>query len=286
MNGVKLAAEGVSIGYRTREGRNIRTVTVVDGVDLEVADGEFLCIVGPSGCGKTTFMTAITGMLPLSAGRFELDGKPITGPGTDRAMVFQGAQLLPWRTVRGNVAYGLEVLRRDRAAKQERVRELLDLVGLADFADHYPHQLSGGMQQRANLARALAVDSDVLLLDEPFAALDAQTRELMQAELTRIWAAQRKTSILVTHSISEAVFLADRVVVFGPRPARVREIVPIDLPRPRRLDVKHTAAFRELERTVWDLIETGRTETAHSASAYIDAGPPGVDPAPVEREAP
>ena len=281
MTGVKLAAEGVSIGYRTREGRNIRTVTVVDGVDLEVADGEFLCIVGPSGCGKTTFMTAITGMLPLSVGRFELDGKPITGPGTDRAMVFQGAQLLPWRTVRGNVAYGLEVLRRDRAAKQERVRELLDLVGLADFADHYPHQLSGGMQQRANLARALAVDSDVLLLDEPFAALDAQTRELMQAELTRIWAAQRKTSILVTHSISEAVFLADRVVVFGPRPARVREIVPIDLPRPRRLDVKHTAAFRELERTVWDLIETAQIETAD-----LDAGSPVVDPAPVEREAP
>ncbi|MFC4943009.1 ABC transporter ATP-binding protein [Pseudonocardia sp. GCM10023141] len=263
----KLVASGVRIGYRTREGRSSRFVTVVDGIDLRVREGEFLCIVGPSGCGKTTFMSAITGMLPLAGGRFELDGEPITGPGTDRAMVFQGAQLLPWRTVRGNVGYGLEVLGRSRVERTARVDELLDLVGLGEFADHYPHQLSGGMQQRANLARALAVDSDVLLLDEPFAALDAQTREHMQEELTRIWAQQKKTSVLVTHSISEAVFLADRVVVFGPRPAQVRKIVEIELSRPRHLDVKHTAEFRELERTVWDLIESG-----HGAGAAAETG--------------
>jgi ABC-type nitrate/sulfonate/bicarbonate transport system ATPase subunit len=252
----KLAAKGVRIGYRSREGRQVRSVTVVDGIDLDVRDGEFLCIVGPSGCGKTTFMTAITGLLPLAGGGFELDGHPITGPGPDRAMVFQAPNLLPWRTVRANVAYGLETLKRPRAERNARVDELLELVGLADFADHYPHQLSGGMQQRVNLARALAVDAGLLLLDEPFAALDAQTREYMQGELTRIWAARRTTSILVTHSISEAVFLADRVVVFGPRPARVRQIVPIVLPRPRLLSVKHSPRFQELERTVWSLIES------------------------------
>ena len=256
----KLAARGVRIGYRTREGRQVRTVTVVDGIDLDVRDGEFLAVVGPSGCGKTTFMTAITGLLPLMDGGFELDGHAITGPGPDRAMVFQAANLLPWRTVRANIAYGLEVLGRSRAERTARVDELLALVGLADFADHYPHQLSGGMQQRVNLARALAVEAGLLLLDEPFAALDAQTREHMQGELTRIWAARRTTSILVTHSISEAVFLADRVVVFGPRPARVREIVPIDLPRPRRLAVKHSPRFRELEQTVWNLIESEREQ--------------------------
>jgi NitT/TauT family transport system ATP-binding protein len=253
----KLAAIDVCIGYTTKDRRNATTTTVVDGIDLEVREGEFLCIVGPSGCGKTTFMSAVTGMLPLSRGRFEMNGRPIEGPGRDRAMVFQGPQLLPWRTVLGNVQYGLEVLGGDKKARVARARELLQLVGLGEFADHYPHQLSGGMRQRANLARALAVDSEVLLLDEPFAALDAQTRELMQGELTRIWAHDTKTSLFVTHSISEAVFLADRVVVFGPRPARIREIVPIDLPRPRTLDMKHSPEFQKLERTVWGLIDAG-----------------------------
>jgi NitT/TauT family transport system ATP-binding protein len=253
----KLAAIDVSIGYTTRDRRTARTTTVVNGIDLEVRDGEFLCIVGPSGCGKTTFMSAITGMLPLAGGRFEVNGRPVTGPGTDRAMVFQGAQLLPWRTIIGNVSYGLEVLRMSKRERLARATEFLELVGLAEFADHYPHQLSGGMKQRANLARALAVDSEILLLDEPFAALDAQTRELMQGELTRIWAHQKKTSIFVTHSISEAVFLADRVVVFGPRPARIREIVTIDLPRPRDLGIKHSTEFQELEQRVWKLIDSG-----------------------------
>jgi NitT/TauT family transport system ATP-binding protein len=261
----KLAAVNVSIGYTTREGKDARTAIAVDGIDLEVRDGEFLCIVGPSGCGKTTFMTAITGLLPLAGGRFELNGRPISGPGPDRAMVFQAAQLLPWRTILGNVSYGLEVLGQPKAQRLARAAELLDLVGLSEFAHRYPHQLSGGMKQRANLARALAVDSEILLLDEPFAALDAQTREFMQGELTHIWAHEKKTSIFVTHSISEAVFLADRVVVFGARPARVREIVTIDLPRPRDLDMKHSPKFQELERTVWGLIEAGGGPAARVA---------------------
>ncbi|MCW2898002.1 MAG: nitrate transporter ATPase [Streptosporangiaceae bacterium] len=255
----KLAAVDVCIGYTTRDRKKARIVTVVDGIDLEVREGEFLCIVGPSGCGKTTFMTAVTGMLPLSRGRFEMNGRPIQGPGKDRAMVFQSPQLLPWRTILGNVSYGLEVLGGNKKSRTARAREFLELVGLGEFAEHYPHQLSGGMKQRANLARALVVDSEVLLLDEPFAALDAQTRELMQGELTRIWAHEKKTSLFVTHSISEAVFLADRVVVFGPRPAHIREIVTIDLPRPRHLDMKHSREFQELERKVWGLIDSGGT---------------------------
>lgn len=256
MTAPKLSARNVSIAYTTREKRTARTLIVVNGIDLDVREGEFLCIVGPSGCGKTTFMTAITGLLPLAGGRFELDGRPITGPGMDRAMVFQGHQLLPWRTILGNVAYGLEALDMTKQERTARAMELLELVTLSDFAHHYPHQLSGGMKQRANLARALAVNSEVLLLDEPFAALDAQTREFMQQELTRIWAREKKTSIFVTHSISEAVFLADRVVVFGPRPAVIKEIIPIDLPRPRDLDVKHSAEFQRLEQRVWGLIES------------------------------
>lgn len=256
----KLSAVDVQIAYTTRDRRTARTTRVVDGIDLDVRAGEFLCIVGPSGCGKTTFMTAISGMLPLAGGWFELDGARITGPGMDRATVFQSAQLLPWRTIAGNVMYGLEVLGWSRQRRLARANELLELVGLTEFAAYYPHQLSGGMKQRANLARALAVDSEILLLDEPFAALDAQTREFMQVELMRIWTHQTKTSVFVTHSISEAVFLADRVVVFGPRPAKVREIVPVDLPRPRDLTVKHTLEFQQLEQRVWKLIETGGTD--------------------------
>lgn len=248
------------IAYTTKDRNSVRTTRVVDGIDLEIADGEFICIVGPSGCGKTTFMTAISGMLPLAAGRFELNGVPIKGPGMDRATVFQSHQLLPWRTVLANVMYGLEVLKWPKQRRVARATELLKLVGLEEFAHHYPHQLSGGMKQRANVARALAVDSEILLLDEPLAALDAQTREYMQVELLRIWDHDTKTSIFVTHSISEAVFLADRVVVFTARPARIREIVTVDLPRPRDLTIKHTAAFQELESRIWRLIEANDHE--------------------------
>ena len=252
----RMAIRRVSKKFETKDG----VVHALDSIELTVAPGEFVCLLGPSGCGKSTLLNAIAGFSLPSSGTIQVGGRDVTGPGPDRAMVFQAANLLPWRTVRANIAYGLEVLGRSRAERTARVDELLALVGLADFADHYPHQLSGGMQQRANLARALAVEAGLLLLDEPFAALDAQTREHMQGELTRIWAARRTTSILVTHSISEAVFLADRVVVFGPRPARVREIVPIDLPRPRRLAVKHSPRFRELEQTVWNLIESEREQ--------------------------
>ncbi|HEY8545419.1 MAG TPA: ABC transporter ATP-binding protein [Acidimicrobiales bacterium] len=230
---------------------------VLDGIDLTIVDGEFVSIVGPSGCGKTTFLNAVDGLLPLVGGAIEIDDTAVTTPGPDRAMVFQDPSLLPWRTVAGNIAWGLELRRkrRDKAVIGQRVQELVDLVGLTGFEDHYPRQLSGGMKQRVNLARALATDPAVLLLDEPFAALDAQTREYMQAELIGIWARANKTALFITHQIDEAIYLSDRVVVFGARPARVKADIRIDLPRPRELGLKKTPEFHAYEDEIWRLIQ-------------------------------
>jgi NitT/TauT family transport system ATP-binding protein len=221
-----------------------------------VRPGEFVSIVGPSGCGKTTFLNAVDGLQPISGGQLELNGTPISGPGPDRAMVFQQASLLPWRTVLGNVAYGLEMQGRlPKPERLSRARAWIKLVGLEGFEEAYPTELSGGMQQRVNLARALATDPDMLLLDEPFAALDAQTRELMQRELLRIWAQTRKTALFITHDIKEAVYLSDRVLVFTRRPGRVKACVEVDLPRPRELAIKRDRAFLEYEDSIWRSIE-------------------------------
>jgi NitT/TauT family transport system ATP-binding protein len=213
-------------------------------------------IVGPSGCGKTTFLNAVDGLHPISGGTLELNGQPISRPGPDRAMVFQQASLLPWRTVLGNVVYGLELQgRTSTRERMERARDFTRLVGLSGFEDAFPTELSGGMQQRVNLARALATDPEVLLLDEPFAALDAQTREFMQRELLRIWGETRKTALFITHDIKEAVYLADRVLVFTRRPGRVKGNVDIDLPRPRELSIKRDTRFLEYEDQIWRSIE-------------------------------
>jgi NitT/TauT family transport system ATP-binding protein len=250
----RLSARGVRIHYwRSRVGRSL---LAVDGVDLDVRPGEFVAIVGPSGCGKTSFLNAVDGLVPTTAGSLRLDGRPISGPGPDRAMVFQQPSLLPWRTVLANVTYGLELQRRvSRAEAVERARHLIELVGLHGFADAYPLELSGGMQQRVNLARALCTDPEILLLDEPFAALDAQTREFMQRELLNIWLRTRKTALFITHDIPEAVYLADRVVVFSARPGRVKLTLDIDLARPRELRVKRSPRFIELVDEVWAAIE-------------------------------
>lgn len=230
-----LSARDVRIEYGpSDEGGTL----AVDGVHLELERSDFVCVVGPSGCGKTTFLNAVAGFLPIQGGALELDGRVIPGPGPDRAMVFQQPSLLPWRSVRDNVAYGVELGRTmNRAGAREHAEGLLDLVGLSGVGDRYPAQLSGGMQQRVNLARALAVEPELLLLDEPFASIDAQTREVMQGELLRVCAARDVTALFVTHDIVEAAFLADRVCVFGPRPGRiVREIaVPFERPRQQRL---------------------------------------------------
>ena len=250
----KLHAIDVTIHYWMQ--RANQPFLAVDGASLDVAPGEFVSIVGPSGCGKTTFLNAVDGLLPITGGTLELNGHAITGPGPDRAMVFQQPSLLPWRTVMGNVIYGVEL--QGRASKTERLshcRELIELVGLGGFENAFPTELSGGMQQRVNLARALATDPDMLLLDEPFAALDAQTREFMQRELLRIWGETRKTALFITHDIKEAVYLADRVVVFTKRPGRVKACVEIDLPRPRELRIKREERFLEYEDQIWNSIE-------------------------------
>jgi NitT/TauT family transport system ATP-binding protein len=249
----KLEAQGVRLDYV--QPRTNTRLTALDGVDLQVMDGEFVSIVGPSGCGKTTFLSVVDGLIPATSGRIVVDGRAVTKPGPDRAVVFQDASLLPWRTVLGNVLYGLECVGVRRRDAKARAARFVDMVGLAGFEHHYPYELSGGMQQRANLARALVMDPAILLMDEPFASLDAQTREAMQEELLQIWVQAKKTVLFVTHQIDEAIYLSDRVVVFSGRPGKVKEIIPVTIERPRRLAVKREPRFHTIEDRIWNLIE-------------------------------
>lgn len=250
---VKLAVKNVSLVYNNVATN--RQTWALNDISLEVYDQEFICIVGPSGCGKTTFLNIIDGLIKPTKGNIFVDGKAINGPGPDREMVFQDACLLPWRTVFDNVKYGLEIRKTPRNIVQERCQKYIELVGLQGFEHRYPYELSGGMQQRVNVARALACDPEVLLLDEPFASLDAQTREFMQVELLKIWAYNKKTAVFITHQINEAIFLSDRIFVFGARPGRLKEIINIDLPRPRTLKLKRDTKFLAYEDRIWILIE-------------------------------
>jgi NitT/TauT family transport system ATP-binding protein len=250
----KLEIDGLTKRYYVE--RDGRQVLALSDVSLSVAEGEFMAIVGPSGCGKTTLLNIVAGLLRYDVGKVIIDGARIDGPGVDRAVVFQQSSLLPWRTVAGNVRYGMEMQRRfDQATMQTRTEQFTRLVGLTGFERHYPSELSGGMQQRVNLARALASDPVVLLMDEPFAALDAQTREYMQAELLKIWSEARKTVLFITHQINEAVFLADRVAVMSARPGRVKGIVQIPFERPRELRLKREPRFLEIEQAIWQMVE-------------------------------
>ena len=250
---IKLQAVGLRHEfYQPRTGGRL---LALDNINLQVEDGEFVTIVGPSGCGKTTFINLCDGLLKPTAGHITIDGKQVTGPGNDRGMVFQDSCLMPWRTVFKNVIFGLECQGLDNGEGQERARNFIKLVGLQGFEDHYPHELSGGMQQRCNLARALTVDPKILIMDEPFAALDAQTREIMQLELLRIWNEARKTILFITHQINEAIYLADRVIVFGARPGKVKQTIKINIPRPRGLAVKRSKEFLEYEDKLWNMIE-------------------------------
>jgi len=230
-------------------------VVALKDVSLDIEPGEFVCVVGASGSGKSTLLRLLDGLLAPTAGTITSAGKEVTGPSTDRAMVFQSDNLLPWATVIDNVAYGLRLNGVSKKEARERAMAQLEKVGLKHTARMYPRQLSGGMRQRVNIARALTVDPQVLLLDEPFAALDAQTREIMSAELLRIWNADRKTVVFITHQIDEAVYLADRVVVLSSHPGTVREIVPINFERPRELSLKRTEEFGRIVDHIWSLIE-------------------------------
>jgi NitT/TauT family transport system ATP-binding protein len=246
----------------TGVGKAFGSLQVFKGIDLAVADAEILALVGPSGCGKTTLLRCIDGLLPVTEGSIVIDGEEVVKPRAGVAMVFQHFGLFPWKTVFDNVGYGLKMAGIAKADIRERVPQFIKLVGLEGFERAYPYQLSGGMQQRAGLARALAVEPRVLLMDEPFGSLDAQTRELLQLELLRIWDRNRVSMVFVTHSIDEAVLLGDRVAVLKGRPSRVHELIVVDLPRPRDRSTLVHPRFRELREHVWEQLmdEAARAE--------------------------
>ena len=235
----KLAIRGLRMTFRA-EGGDIR---VLEDIDLDVREGEFVCILGPSGCGKSTLLNVVAGFLAPTAGSVRIDGEEVRGPDRRRIFVFQERGVFPWLTVEGNIGFGLG--RVDRAERERRIAHYVNMVGLSGFERAYPHELSGGMKQRVEVARALAVEPDVLFLDEPFGALDSITRLVMRGELLRIWQAERKTILFVTHDIEESVQLAERVVVMSARPARIRRIVPIDLPHPRDLSSRRYLELRD-----------------------------------------
>jgi len=254
-----IQAQNITLCFRPK---NRESVTALKDFSLEVGRGEFVSIVGPSGCGKSSFLNILLGLIKPDSGEIQLNNAPITGPGQERAMVFQEFGLLPWRTVTANVELGLELKGIAPALRAERATELITLVGLKDFARHYPHELSGGMKQRVGLARALATEPEVLLMDEPFAALDAQTRDLMQMELLQIWEHTKKTVLFVTHSIEEAAYLSDRVIVMTARPGRTKDILKIDLPRPRDYEMRLTPEFNEIKSRIWDVLKEELTSRA------------------------
>ena len=248
----KLQLRDITMTFVTRRGQ---TVTAVDNLSLDVADREFITIVGPSGCGKSTLLRVIAGLVQPARGEVLLDGRHITGPGADRGMVFQSYTLFPWLTVQGNVEFGPKVKHVAAAERAQLVQKHLEMVGLQDFVHSYPKELSGGMMQRVAIARALANDPEVLLMDEPFGALDAQTRAIMQEMLVTIWQQSPKTILFVTHDIDEALFLGDRVYIMTARPGRIKQVLDVKLPRPRTLDMTTDPQFIERKRVVLDSIK-------------------------------
>jgi len=231
-----------------------RLFVALDSLDLDVSDGELLTLVGPSGCGKSTVLDLVAGLASPAAGSVRLDGQEVAGPGLDRGVVFQQYTLLPWRTAIGNIEFALEAAGFKRAERRARAEKYLELVGLTDFAHRYPHELSGGMKQRVAIARSLSYEPEVLLMDEPYGALDAQTRERLQEELVEIWKRTGTTIIFITHDIEEAVYLGQRVAVMSARPGRIREVIDINLDRGPGTDVRSTAAFAQYRHHIWSLL--------------------------------
>jgi NitT/TauT family transport system ATP-binding protein len=261
---------GQTFLVRGDDDRQLREFTALDGLDLTIEAGEFLTLVGPSGCGKSTVLDLVAGLTAPSSGRLTIGGEPITGPGLDRSVVFQQYTLLPWRTAQANIEFALEAKGGlTRSARAEVARRYLDLVGLGDFAGRYPHELSGGMKQRVAIARSLSYEPEVLLMDEPFGALDAQTRERLQEELVQIWRRTGTTVVFITHDIEEAVFLGQRVAVMSGRPGRIKKIVETRLEHGDRegFDVRGTPAFAAHRHEIWSLLR----EQQHAAPADVPA---------------
>lgn len=246
-----IRVKALSKEFGTLDNGNAAVLALSD-IDFEVRDNEFVTVIGPSGCGKTTLLRIIAGLIPYQQGEVTIDSRPVTGPGPERAVVFQNFALMPWADVLGNVTFGLEVRGVAKGASQARGRELIKLVGLEGFERRLPKELSGGMQQRVGLARALAVNPQILLMDEPFGALDEQTRRLLQEQLLQLWERERKTVVFITHSMEEAVMLGDRVMLMTPRPGKVKEMIEIPLKRPRSRDVEKSPAFVEIKEYLWE----------------------------------
>ncbi|MGH3665097.1 MAG: ABC transporter ATP-binding protein [Egibacteraceae bacterium] len=264
----KIEVDQISKRFRWEAKGRHHEVLALDDVSFSVQPNEFLSVIGPSGCGKTTLLRVIANLTEVDGGQVRIDGRVVTEPGPERAMVFQQFGLFPWKTVLDNVRFPLRVRKMDDHEATETARQFIKKVGLETFEDAHPHQLSGGMQQRVGLARALATDPEILLMDEPFGAIDAQTRELMQEELLRLWSQSLKTVVFITHDLDEAVILADRILVLTRGPGRVREAIGVDLPRPRwEYDVRGHPTFLKVRQRIWsmlrgDLEEEGRAEVS------------------------
>jgi NitT/TauT family transport system ATP-binding protein len=247
-----ISIQNITRSYRMNRGRKKERFTAIKDFNLEVKEGEFITIVGPSGCGKSTLLDLLAGLASPDSGKIVIDGEVVTGPALDRGFVMQGYALLPWRTVGKNVQLGLELQKIKKDDRRRIAREYLELVGLSEFENHLPHELSGGMKQRVAIVRALAYNPKILLMDEPFAAVDAQTRELLQEELLHIWEKTHKTIVFITHSIDEAIFLAQRVAVMTPNPGTIKEIIEVNIPYPRKSsEIKTSPEFNRLFDILW-----------------------------------
>lgn len=250
-----LAVRGLTVKFLRQRPHGQDPFVALAGVDLAVDDGSFVAVVGPSGCGKSTLLRVCDGLVPTQSGQVRVYGVPVSGPGPERAMVFQHHNLLPWRTALANVEFGLEIAGLPQTKRRSQALQYLELVGLGDFPGYYPHQLSGGMQQRVGLARALAIEPRILLMDEPFGSLDAQTRVILQDELARILSRDRKTALFVTHDIEEALFLADQVAVMSPSPGRILEIIEVPFDRPRSDHTRALPEFALMKQRIWERLK-------------------------------
>ncbi len=254
----KITVDSIRKTFIKRSGKTTERVEALRDVTFTVRKNEFMTVVGPSGCGKTTLLRIIDGLIAPDSGAVLVDGSPVYGPGPERGVVFQSFGLMPWKTVLDNVLFALELRKpEEKATHADTARHFIEMVGLKGFERHYPHELSGGMQQRVGLARALSINPDILLMDEPFSAIDAQTREILQEELLKIWEANKKTVVFITHSIDEAVYLSDRICILQPRPGTVKTIIENDLPHPRwTFPVRKEPRFGELREQVWSTVRS------------------------------